>query len=229
MDKYYSHSAVAFIVCCTLLPYCLFAQSAERLLLKPDILALFQHTPTLQLRTEYKIFPKNSLQFSSGFCYGTFYTVYQDPYSPEYDAVNLKGFTTKLEYRYYLQDSTNSMQGIYIAPEIAYKFVTYEQARFFNIVTPSYTYQKLLEYDVKKNTYAYHIKLGYQRKITKKVYFDVFSGIGRRIITLKNNIKLPDNADYIENTYFTQLFYWGYKGTKTRPSITASFLIGFMF
>jgi hypothetical protein len=228
MDKHNSRSAIigVFLV---LLTHSLNAQSLGKLCLKPDFIALFQHTPTFQIRAEYKLSHKTSIQPTAGFCYGTFYTVYKSPDNIEYDAFNLRGFATRLEYRYYLQDKDGVMEGIYVAPEIGYKYVNYQQGRFFRIFTSNnMNYQKLLEYAVNKNTYLYHLKIGYQEKITSRVYLDVFGGIGRRIITLKNNIKLPDDALYAEEVSRGEL-YWGYKGTKTRFSITGSVLLGFMF
>lgn len=230
MDKHYSRSAIVFFAFWVWCMYFTKAQPSGKRLLKPDFLALFQHTPCFQPRVEYKLSSKTSIQGTAGFCYGTFYTVYQSPETPDYDAANLKGFSSRLEYRYYLQDSGSTMQGIYIAPEIGYKYVNYQQGRFFHIFTAgNINYQKLLEYSVNKTTYLYHIKIGYQQKLTKRIYYDVFGGIGRRIITLKNNMKIPDDALYTEEVFSGGELYWGYKGTKTRFSVAGSVLLGFMF
>lgn len=231
MDKHYScPTIIILLLFCKGFVSVATAQQGEKLLLKPDILALFQHTPAIQLRAEYKLSPKTSIQTTAGFGYGTFYTVFNDPQSPDYDALHLKSFSTKAEYRYYLTANNTLFQGIYVAPEIAYKYVTYQQGRFFYVYTPNnINYEKFIEYTVRKNTYIHHIKLGYQEKISNRIYIDVFGGIGRRIITLKNNIKIPDDALRIEeSSSFTSTFLWGYKGTKTRLSFTASVLLGIM-
>jgi len=80
------------------------------------------------------------------------------------------------------------------------------------------------------STISYHIKLGWQKQISKRLYIDTFGGIGRRIIVMHNNLKIPDDATYIEedNSSIGEL-YWGYKNTKTRLSGVGSILIGFVF
>jgi hypothetical protein len=230
MDKYNSRSITALFIVCILLIHTAKAQPTGKWVLKPDFLAVFQHTPAFQLRTERKATNSTSIQLTTGFCYGTFYSVFNDLSSLQYDAKNMMGFSGKLEYRYYLQDTTNSLQGIYVAPEIGYKHLTYQQGRYFDIFTPTYNYTKLMEYTVNRQTYSYHIKLGWQKQISKRLYIDTFGGIGRRIIVMHNNLKIPDDATYIEedNSSIGEL-YWGYKGTKTRLSGVGSILIGFMF
>jgi hypothetical protein len=120
------------------------------------------------------------------------------------------------------------MQGIYVAPEVGYKNITYQQGRYFRVYTPTYNYNKLMEFSVNRITYSYHVKLGWQKQLSKRLYIDVFGGVGRRIIVMHNTLTLPDDATYIEGWSGNDLF-WGYKGTKTRLSGVASALIGFMF
>lgn len=231
MDKYNSRSAVVFFIFWIAVLCILPAQTSGKWLLKPDFLALLHSSPTLQTRLEHKLLPKSSMQVATGFCFGASYMVYQDPAdSPEYDAAYLKGFSLRAEYRHYLQDSGTTLQGIYVAPEIGYKYVTYQQAQFFYVTTFDNTfYQRLIEYNVRKNTYMYHLKIGYQQKITSRMYVDVFGGVGRRIVTLKNNIQMPDDAKYMEEVASFGTHYWGYKGTKTKFSVAGSVLLGFIF
>jgi hypothetical protein len=96
MDKYNSRSITALFIVCILLIHTAKAQPTGKWLLKPDLLAVFQHTPAFQLRTEYKTTKNTSVQLTAGFCYGTFYSVFNDPDNLEYDADNLQGFSGKL-------------------------------------------------------------------------------------------------------------------------------------
>ncbi|MCS7028005.1 MAG: DUF3575 domain-containing protein [Bacteroidia bacterium] len=205
------------------------AQNQKKLLVKPDFLATLNHTPTLQPRIEYAFSRKHSIQFTPGFCYGALYRFSVD-YDGEYDLNNLIGFNARLEYRYYLDSHITIFKGLYAAPEFLYKSVWYNKGKYFLVHTPDVSYQRMLEYRVNRTVYAYHIKIGYQEKLSERVYIDIFAGIGRRIISIKNNLKIPEDATHISSFGSVEDFYeWDDYGTKTRISITSSILLGFLF
>ncbi|MCS7076336.1 MAG: hypothetical protein NZ455_06490 [Bacteroidia bacterium] len=210
----------------------LIGQSRRESILKPDFLSMMNYTPTFQARVEHRIAAKSSVQFTPGICYGVLYRIFDADTYEEYTLRNLIGFNTRLEYRYYPSDSSAcSLKGLYVAPELLYRSVWYQEGKYFLVHGPNFTYQRLLEYTVNRRVYAYHVKIGYQERLSPGMYIDFFAGLGRRIISIKNNRKVPDGATHISDAGGIDLeFYqWDDYGTKTRVSFTASVILGFLF
>lgn len=176
--------------------------------------------PTLQVAVEQKLYKKWSIEAEFG------YQLYNlVPVDTSF--VNPSGFKALLSIRYYLRNQRkNDLTGLYVAFNPFYRQNRYNKSLDYDDVSGASKRDALWN---EKKCYGFNLLAGYQRKINKLVYFNVYGGLGPVYRQLTNHnrefsddqnhrIKGTDMAPYFSSLHLSEENGWN-----------ASFALGVKF
>lgn len=198
-----------------------FAERAPKLIIKWAWLSLIDPDQTVQFGVEYALNKQWSLQQEIG--YGHFL-----PYSTDNEDKDREIWRFRTEGRFYFSSSRpNPMEGTYVAAEIFYK-----RNNYLNEITVgrecengncAFFQQK--EYIRIKDVVGYHIKIGRQWVISRRVALDIYAGLGLRSIHVKTPGLSKEEQENINRDYV--LFGYYSSGSYLMPSLSSGFKFGY--
>lgn len=197
-----------------------------RLVLKFAPLSLLDFYSALQMALEYRVGKVSSIQVEGG------YVLPLLPKDTGYEKNfrDIHGYRLRAEYRYYFELNRDETGGAYFAPEIMFLRVNYDRTGTYGINIsglPGYDYYQQLDYEVFKDVLAYHLKAGYQKKVTDFLLLDFYGGLGARHVFIDSNRPgmMGEGKVIKEETLFHNIYD---KGTFYRISASLGFKIGFL-
>lgn len=142
----------------------------------------------------------------------------KNPYAGEYRT----GYKIKNQIRFYFGDeysSHDTYEGTYFAMEHFYKKLDTHISEILNSNTENY--QKVCDLILRKKVNAFHMVIGQQSSISKKLPFgiDVYAGLGVRY----KDVSIVDIPDGFTYKGYDGPFWGDSKGKRLVPSITAGF------
>lgn len=189
------------------------------IILKYSPLSILDPISSYQFAVEYRLWEKAiSLQHEAGYITNILFR--------ESDSRNREGIRLRNEIRFYLQPGGKEGEGAYIAPEILFIHYSYRKTgtichgfdqEFFDC-----NYREKVDYEVQKQVYAFHPKVGYQR-IYKGIAIDLYAGLGFRQVRIKETGR-PE--EFEEDEYFS--FKKG-PGIYNLPGISFGLKTGYKF
>ena len=191
-------------------------ENSNSAILKFNHLSLLDPLSSIQFALEYRLGKKISLQHEAGYITRILYN--------EGSVKNRRGLRLRNEVRFYLQQKGSRMEGLYLTPEFLFIYQEYTRRSSFGMgCEDSFDcdYYQWMNYDVQKQVYAIHPKVGFQ-SIYRRLVADFYAGIGFRHVRVRN-INKPPNA-------FDDEFFSGPKreGNYDLPSLSLGFKIGFV-
>ena len=192
------------------------AMEAERskgqILLKLHPLGFLEPEGIAQVGLEYVLNPKTTVQLEAGYVYNGV------PLFNELDG--LSGYRVRGELRAY--ESPN----FYIAVDLMFKNVIWSDSERVGRECTDFgncSYWQDLEYQIRKRRVSYHIKLGHQDYLSKRLVYDVFFGAGLRHVR-SDRLGLPDDAQLP----IRGAFLFSDDSNYIFPSLTLGFKVGIL-
>lgn len=158
--------------------------SNNKLMLKWNLSALVDYTPSIQFGIQYHLVDKLHLQHELGYISHYF--------SPYWDSESeLRGIRFKNTIKYYLPTFSKNVP-IYFGFDFLYKRITYNQLREYSMYQNSYFQMMYIERT--KTVFAGTILLGFEPFIIEdKLFLDFYGGLGYRNLFIDDSTP-PANA-----------------------------------
>lgn len=136
---------------------------------------------------------------------------------------DFKGYNVRAEYKIFFKRENDSPVGQYVALDCFHKNQAY--TRIDTIRTDfidDYTTKNRLN----KSTTCINIKYGYTQGASKKIFFDIFAGLGLRIKNTRSNLS-DEVFENIDTGDSQTASYELERGLLYRPNLTLGFRIGY--
>ncbi len=187
-----------------------------KVILKIDLLSVFDTYSNLLIDVEYRLKDDLYLQHGIGFITG-----YNDYDFDDDDFLDKPiGFRLRNELRFYLDFLKQSRKVFYLAPELLYGYISGDEEEAVGVnCNNECDFFRLVEYTGRRQEAAIHLKLGSQRIYKEKVVLDYFFGLGYKYRWFGASGLGLDERDDVSNEEF-------YPDSDFRYSLTAGFKIG---
>ena len=183
---------------------------------------LLDPLPSLQFAVEHKIARRHSLQHELGYVAPL---LHGNSYNSS-TGKNLNGIRIRNEYRYYITPDESGLGGFYCAPEILLIFLSYQKTGTFGQRCEEpfdCAYFERKDYEVRKQVYAFHPKIGYQW-VSRRFVIELYGGLGIRKVRIQH-LDNPGFRGWNEDGY--NWFDKG-EGKYDLPSMSFGMKIGFL-
>lgn len=186
----------------------------RNIVLKWNISALADYTPSLQFGIQYHLVDKFHLQHEIGYI-----SHYFSPYwSPESE---LGGLRIKNTIKYYLPTFTRKVP-IYFGFDLLYKRIKYLDSRQYSMYNDSYF--QMIDIERTKTVYAGTIILGFEPFIIEdKLFLDFYAGLGYRHLIIEDSTPPDNGIETSRNNMFRRN-----EGIFNMPNIALGLRLGFM-
>lgn len=196
-------------------------------ILKFAPLSLLDIYSSIQFAVEQKIGKKASAQFEAGYIFPI--NINEGAEDRKYE--NLQGLRFRSELRYYLVLSKDKTGGLYLAPEVLFIDLNYDVKQVAKIYFPEgngASYYKQYEYEVDKNIFGYHAKVGYQ-EVSGRFVLDLYGGLGGRNATISSGKFVEEGVRFVDNRRAWDFFPSEKEsGSYHKPSVSLGFKIGYL-
>lgn len=181
-------------------------QHKERLtpkvILKWAPLSLIDIYSAVQFALEYRIGGRSTVQGEAGYIFPI--NILESGIRDDYNDMN--GYRLRAEYRYYLSVKKNRTDGFYLAPELFFISINFDEKNVVKIPLNSvgdFYYQEK-QFKVNKRIFGYHLKVGYQQMLTERLVIDFYGGLGVRHINFSSDQPLEDWLNKSNSIFFSE-------------------------
>lgn len=178
--------------------------------------------PSIELGYERRTGDKLSTQLTASYLLPK---VYWDT-----NHLNIKGFQLAIEEKYYLQNSAPF--GPYVGLEFSFLKNSFRDIAHFkikDIAPPPNDYDFYSDsIGVKKQTYSFNLKLGYQF-IIKKISLDIYAGLGIRYKDVRHTDRINPNDEMYQAGHPNINDYYIMEGKYWTASVPLNLRIGWVF
>lgn len=196
------------------------------LIIKIAPLSLIDIKQSFQIAVEYKVKPRLTFQNEVGYINNNVFNLY-----PDEDFMNLRGFRTRFESRFYQKNFLDEVNGFYLAPEIFFVHTNYQRASELGRGCTGWNcdYFERIKYSVIKNVVGYHFKFGYQRVSYGRVLLDIYGGFGLRHVFMHTpGVELEQDSLREPSDLFPSGFGTFNRGKFTRYSMSLGLKVGYL-
>lgn len=187
-------------------------------ILKFSPFSLIDPIPSIQFAYEWQFKDRMSFQHEAG---------YITEILEQKNLRNVRGLRLRNEFRYYIDQLGEGLEGTYFAPEFLFIHMrNVRNASFGMDCTDIYdcNYYQYLDYTVQKQVYALHLKAGYQEQFLNRFVYDIYAGLGFRHVWVKETDK-PDSFSWDDSDWFE---FRKREGNYNLPSVSLGFKIGYV-
>ena len=213
---------ISIIVLLALFNFKAFSQSQKEVVIKFCPLALLDlNGPTIQAGIEVKL--SNKIAWYNEF--GIKLAGGISEYYSDTSFVVSGGFKIKSEIRYYLKNN-NKFNRTYFAANIF--FIHDLHNREIDYTPLADTSSKIDDFGVKKNVYGINVLYGRQKSLSKKIFIDIYGGVGLRLRNITTvNKEYDKNINNIRGTIDPKIYQIGERADANAGfSILPNFTLG---
>lgn len=173
-----------------------------RIILKWAPLSLIDIYSAVQFALEYRIGGKSAIQAEAGYIFPI--NISESSIRDNYD--NMKGYRLRTEYRYYLSIKKNRTDGFYLAPELFFISIKFDERNAVKIPLNAFGdfYYQEKQFKVNKTIFGYHLKVGYQQLLTDWLVIDFYAGLGVRHVNFSSDESLDDWLNKRNSIFFSE-------------------------